>query len=1159
MMLRIKGFNLTASKPICTDSSGDPAVCAGTEGVWATANIVTTLLGTSGTQYAIPYFATTGVMADSPLSYNGTFVKLLDKSLIFSDSDVNHGITDILATVDYAYIAPMSGTAGGLAIAGLSDTDAAAVWLFGVIGSATAGDSTPAITLSGGKKDGTNWQALQDAGTVLRIQNYTTDLIKVFGNGNTTFAGSIGLTGTKVPAGFFTDLTVANAIAGSVTGTASNVSGTPALPNGTTATTQAKSDDTTKLATTAFVQAQTNTATSAGIVDTGAGQASKVWKTDVNGVPGWRDDATGGSPSFDLVASGTNSTAAMVVDSGASINPQGTGVIKATNLVFGSEARGDLVARGASVWGRLAKGSSGAVLTMNATDPLWTDFLLSGTTAQTYTFPSTSKTLAASDGSNLAFGSDARGDIAYRGASAYGRLAKGTAGAVLTIGANDPAWTTFFFSGTGAATYTFPGATKTLAASDASNLAVGSDARGDVLIRGASAYGRLGVGTSGSILTNNGTDPAWTTFFLSGTGAATYTFPGATSTLQATTGTPAGFVIASQAQGDLLYASSATAWARLGQSNQYKFLTTNGAAANPSWSAYTMPASIATGGIMYGSGTNAVSQLTAGSAGKILRMGASIPAWSSLTIPDTAAAGSVLISQAGAADTISALTSTSGTFFLKNVDGTLSWATGVGTITGSTGSTDNVLLTANGTGGVTIQANPGAITASDTGDINLPTGGTYKINNVTVVSAGADGSYYTQFGNNTTYTTGGAGYYRMAFVAGVPKLDINGTLYSIPYATNSNNWTMAAAGTSGGLPYFSASNTLSSTAALAQYSVLTGGGAGNAPVALTVGTDNQVLLGHTGAASSFGSLPVAALPTVTASKGGTGVANNDLNTLTFAGGNYSMTFTLGGNTNLTFPASGTLQTTTGSLAANTIPSMAAGDLLFASSGSALGRVAAGATTEILVGGGAAVPVWTTATGTGAPVRAGSPTFTTKITTPLIDLGTGISITGGAGVVTFTDLAGTSEVLALDLRTANTAKLTTTSGVDTFDIGALKLVTTGTIQGGVVVNSDANGMSAAEMTAVGLRGTMFIATGAGTWILPVPAGGESLCLMSSGSAADLVLDTTDGSTIMLKGTELANAVGITNTAGKAAGDFVCVFGSASGKWMTAGIGGAWLSQ
>lgn len=41
----------------------------------------------------------------------------------------------------------------------------------------------------------------------------------------------------------------------SVTGTAANLSGTPALPNGTTGTTQAAGDNSTKLATTAFVAA----------------------------------------------------------------------------------------------------------------------------------------------------------------------------------------------------------------------------------------------------------------------------------------------------------------------------------------------------------------------------------------------------------------------------------------------------------------------------------------------------------------------------------------------------------------------------------------------------------------------------------------------------------------------------------------------------------------------------------------------------------------------------------------------------------------------------------------------------------------------------------------------------------------------------------------
>ena len=90
--------------------------------------------------------------------------------------------------------------------------------------------------------------------------------------------------------------------------------------------------------------------------------------------------------------------------------------------------------------------------------------------------------------------SGVRGDIIYRDATQWQRLAKGTTGQYLVQGADDPAWTT-----------------SSAADADIIALAAISGVRGDVIVRGASTWERLAKGAEGTVLKMTATDPTWGT------------------------------------------------------------------------------------------------------------------------------------------------------------------------------------------------------------------------------------------------------------------------------------------------------------------------------------------------------------------------------------------------------------------------------------------------------------------------------------------------------------------------------------------------------------------------------------------------------------------------------------------------------------------------
>lgn len=360
----------------------------------------------------------------------------------------------------------------------------------------------------------------------------------------------------------------------------------------------------------------------------------------------------------------------------------------------------------------------------------------------------------------------------------------------------------------------------------------------------------------------------------------------------------------------------------------------------------------AAGDIVYASAINTLSKLAVGTTGQVLKVAAGVPSWATDTTTGTVTSidvsgGTTGLTSSGGPITSSGTITLAGTLAAVNggtaqttyTTGDLLYASGANTLSKlAVGTTGQVLKVAAGVPSWATDTTTGTVTSVGltapafltVGSSPVTTSGTIALTYSGTAIPAANGGTA-----QTTYTTGdllyasgantlsklaiGTSAQVLTVTAGVPTWATSsgsGTVTSVAQSftgglisvsgspvTTSGTLALTVAGTSGGIPYFSTASTWASSAALTQYGVVYGGGAGASPVATANGTTGQVLTATTGGAPSWAS-------TVSPANGGTGVANNAASTLTISGA-YATTLTVTAATGVTLPTTGTLATLAG--------------------------------------------------------------------------------------------------------------------------------------------------------------------------------------------------------------------------------------------------------
>jgi hypothetical protein len=134
-------------------------------------------------------------------------------SYYVNSTGVAHGMTSFVPTNTQGAVRGTSTSDGGLTVEGISDLAASATGLSltGIIANPDPTDTVPAVLITGAKGNGTTWQALGSAETVLQLKNTSTALLTVLGSGRVNLVGTY-----LAPLWFGTDKCIWNDGAGSL-------------------------------------------------------------------------------------------------------------------------------------------------------------------------------------------------------------------------------------------------------------------------------------------------------------------------------------------------------------------------------------------------------------------------------------------------------------------------------------------------------------------------------------------------------------------------------------------------------------------------------------------------------------------------------------------------------------------------------------------------------------------------------------------------------------------------------------------------------------------------------------------------------------------------------------------------------------------------------